>query len=174
MSDLKIELDCPICMETYNNINDIVIPRFCDHAVCSLCYESMNKSKTKYLKQDGDPDEYKNFHNKCCKCPMCRKPFMNRKEFIKQRTPANRHVAVRGGIRGVPRVRETPILKPELLENPHMSFGFNHTRIKCMTQICVTRGATQRRCPHHRGVPCCRRCYFCFICVACYTLKCIR
>ena len=223
MSDLKIELDCPICMATYTDLNDIIISPFCNHALCGVCYTTLNNGdnfNSKYRGRDMPPEEkqkYKHLENNTCKCPLCRKPFVNPKELMfKQNqvraSQAHRHqqaqqlppqinittTTIQGrdpriiprqptnqGANRVPvNIRDLPIpnLQPQPIappqpviqvqvnapqnnQNPHRSFGYeNQARPRCLTQTCNTPRGTQRKCPNHRGVPCCRVCDTCFIC----------
>ncbi len=217
MSDLKIELDCPICMATYTDLNDIIISPFCNHALCGVCYTTLNNGDnftSKYRGRDMPPEEkqkYRHLENNTCKCPLCRKPFVNPKElmFKQNQQQASRNQLARQlhqqaqqlppaviiqaniptppapnqGANRVPvNIRDLPIpnLQPQPIappviqvqvqnnnnnQNPHRSFGYeNQARPRCLTQTCNTPRGTQRKCPNHRGVPCCRVCDTCFIC----------
>jgi len=212
MSDLKIELDCPICMTTYNDLNDIIISPFCNHAVCGVCYNSLNNGDnytTKYRGRDmppADRNKFKHLENNTCKCPICRKPFVNPKELLYKRPPrinpptpqvnitavnpgfppriiprppvnmnnnANVRVPVNIADLPIPDLRPVQPVPPPVIQvqvnqaqpDPHRSFGFeNQARPRCLTRNCNTPRGTQRKCPNHRGVPCCRVCDTCFIC----------
>lgn len=209
MSDLKIELNCPICMGDYTDIKDVVINVFCDHAVCKVCYTALNNSGTKY-RGEGNRQEralFRAYENRACKCPICRHPFIDKKEILTKYQSRNNtdlytpppplhpliqpiaHIHLpppqpatlqQPNINRVPTaLRDIPIptLQPAPPQNvvinvntqpeqdPHRSFGFeNQARPRCLTRNCQTPRGTQRKCPNHHGVPCCRVCDTCFIC----------
>ena len=83
MSNFKIELECPCCLETYTDINDIVINPMCPHAICKNCYDGMlnlrgnpntniyGQRATHMSRGTSNP-----FNGKALKCPICREPFI--------------------------------------------------------------------------------------------------
>lgn len=157
-----------------------------------------------------EKQKYRHLENNTCKCPLCRKPFVNPKELMfkqnqRQASLAQRlhqqsqqlppQVIIQANIpqppapnQGanrvpvnirdlpIPNLQPQPIAPPPVIrvqvqnnnnnnQNPHRSFGYeNQARPRCLTQTCNTPRGTQRKCPNHRGVPCCRVCDTCFIC----------
>lgn len=235
MSNLTIELECPICLVNTTNIDEIVINPLCPHAVCKDCFKGMMEGSHLLVFRDqglSEEDRRKKraFLNFAIKCPICREPFIDPKELTKtytltrnretpppapelrrarraqrpQTPPLNiddlRHLIPPPMVGNEGHPLPNPIVEmpqpqpvlninfiggneievirphppqPPILGNeenipplnPHRDFGFgNQQRPRCLTRICNTPRGTQRKCPNHHGVPCCRECNTCFIC----------